>query len=454
MSIFKDLFKNKTQNIETKSLPEQTLVSIQNWVQAPLNLSRSPAELVSLNTGYVYDCVKMLATSVASAPLKIYTTKQSNGKKMASWVQTKALSNKQLSHIKSFVNKIQVKTAEDIVEITNHPVNDLLNNVNDSLDAFTFFELIEQYLAIIGNCFVEIVKDKSGTPEHLNVLASEYVSCLLDKYGTVVGYRLQLYGTGSQRDFSVSDIIHFKQPVAGAFRRPTTDLTPITALYGMGELEACLTEVELYQQINQFERSLFMNNCRPDFVIKYSAGKLEESVKNKLQKQFNQYFRGVKQAFKALITDTQFDIIPLEFGVKDLSFSEGKKYLRCAIMNAFGVDESFFTVENSNRASSQVAIEKYLRLTITPKLRRIQEALNAKLMPLYDDNLFCAYSEVIPQDYDAEIKQTDSDIKLGIRSVNEVRIERGLEPIPGDAYDLPHRDGDKGDTNAAATNIQ
>jgi len=445
MSIF-DKFRNKTQpKVEVKSLPEPSMVSLQTWVQAPNNINKHPYELMSLNVGYVYDCVKMLSTTVASAPLKIYTAKQKNSKKMAEWVQTKELTKYQKQHIKSFINKVQVKTAEDFVEITNHPVCDLLNNVNDSLDSYTFLEMIEQYLALIGNCFVEIVIAKDGTPEALNVLASEYVTCLLDDVGNVTGYRLQVYGAGSKRDFELNQIIHFKQPVAGAFKRPTSDKLPLTALYGMGELEACLTEVELYNQINQFERSLFLNNCRPDFVVKYSDGRLEENTKLKLQKQWNQYFKGTKQSGKALITDSQFEIIPLDFGVKDLSFIEGKKYLRCAIMNAFGVDESFFSQENANRASSQVAIEKYLRFTITPKLRRIQEALNARLMPLYDDNLLCCFDNIIPTDYASQIAQDTSDIQNQILTINEVRAERGLDPVAwGDSPVA------KGDANVTA----
>jgi HK97 family phage portal protein len=161
-------------------------------------------------------------------------------------------------------------------------------------------------------------------------------------------------------------------------------------------------------------------------------------------------FKGMKNSGKTAILDDQFEIKELGFNPKDLAFQEGKKYLRTTITNAFGVHENFVSVENANRASSETAIEQYYRFTILPKLRRFQEVINQNLLTKYDDNLWMCFDDPTPENADSIMKKDANDISLGIMSINEKRLERGLE-VWDEKYDRPIDNNKTNKTNV--TNI-
>ena len=119
-------------------------------------------------------------------------------------------------------------------------------------------------------------------------------------------------------------------------------------------------------------------------------------------------------------------------------------YLRATkedVCNAFGVPLSFLTAE-TNLANLQAAEAQHACHAILPRLRRRDEKLNEQLVPLFDPSgrLFLASQDPVPIDANATVAQQQIDLKFGIVTINEVRGERGLPPVPwGDVPWLPDR---------------
>ena len=81
----------------------------------------------------VYACVRVLAESVASLPLKLYE-----------------------------------KTANGRLEAVDNPLHDLLTvSPNEEMNAFTFWETMVGCLALTGNCYAEIICTKGGQIDSL-----------------------------------------------------------------------------------------------------------------------------------------------------------------------------------------------------------------------------------------------------------------------------------------------
>src|SRR5262249_24414218 len=111
------------------------------------------------------------------------------------------------------------------------------------------------------------------------------------------------------------------------------------------------------------------------------------------------------------------------------------------ILNAFHVPVAYFTRE-TNLANLQAADMQHLSKCVHPRLTRRDEKLNEQLVPLFDPSgrLFLASEDPVPVDKDLTIRQQELDLKYGVVSVNEVRGERGLPPVPwGDVPWLPDR---------------
>ena len=109
------------------------------------------------------------------------------------------------------------------------------------------------------------------------------------------------------------------------------------------------------------------------------------------------------------------------------------------IANAFHVPLSFLTSE-TNLANLQAAEHQHMAKAIFPRLQRRDEKINEQLLPLYDPSgrLFVASEDPVPFNQEIAWRQQEIDLKYGILTINEVRQDRGLAPVPwGDTPWLP-----------------
>jgi hypothetical protein len=110
-----------------------------------------------------------------------------------------------------------------------------------------------------------------------------------------------------------------------------------------------------------------------------------------------------------------------------------------AIANAFHVPLSFLTSE-TNLANLQAAEHQHMAKAIFPRLQRRDEKLNEQLVPLFDPTgrLFMASEDPVPYNQEIAWRQQEVDLRYGIVTINEVRQDRGLPPVPwGDTPWLP-----------------
>jgi hypothetical protein len=95
---------------------------------------------------------------------------------------------------------------------------------------------------------------------------------------------------------------------------------------------------------------------------------------------------------------------------------------------------------NTNLANLQAAERQHRSNAIHPRLRRRDEKLNEQLVPWFDPTgrLFLASEDPTPMDPESGWQQQKIDLEFGVRTINEMRREEGLEPVPwGDEPWLP-----------------
>jgi len=57
--------------------------------------------------------------------------------------------------------------------------------------------------------------------------------------------------------------------------------------------------------------------------------------------------------------------------------------------------------------------------------------MNERVLPLFDEKLFCAFDDPVPQNRELILKEQVGRVKGNIMLINEARAEQGLEPIDG-----------------------
>ena len=140
-----------------------------------------------------------------------------------------------------------------------------------------------------------------------------------------------------------------------------------------------------------------------------------------------------------MVTDSNLKLQILSHSLGDLAQLAEMGATKEDVMNAFHVPVSYFT-KDTNLANLQAADHQHKSLAIAPRLTRRDEKLNEQLVPLYDASgrLFLASDDPVPVNQELDFREREIDMKYGIVTVNEVRGERGLRPVPwGDVPWVP-----------------
>ncbi len=140
-----------------------------------------------------------------------------------------------------------------------------------------------------------------------------------------------------------------------------------------------------------------------------------------------------------VVAESSLKVSLLNQSMGDLAALADMKATKEDICNAFHIPIAFLTSQ-TNLANLQASQSQHMSLAIGPRLQRRDEKLNAQLVPYFDPTgrLFLASEDPVPLSQDLLIQQQTADLKYGVVSINEVRGERGLPPVPwGDVPWLP-----------------
>jgi HK97 family phage portal protein len=320
----------------------------------------------------------------------------------------------------------RVKHSARIDEVVDHPLLDLFEKCNPVHNGFDLFELTTYYQETIGSAYWFIETDALGTPAAIWILPAQNVTPkrkpasrnLIDYYE---------YKVGSQvHEYKPDELIHFRYP---------DPKDPYTT--GLSPLRACFENVAMASEYLAFKKSTWENSAVPGVVISPDEV-IGEEERDRLESQWNNKFRRAGNN-RALISESGMKVSILSHSMGDLAALAEYGATKEDICNAFHVPLSYLT-SNTNLANLEAAEQQHLSLAIQPRLWRRDQKINECLIPYFDDSgrLFVASDDPLGVDVDANPEWFDMNMKHGVTTVNEVRRERGLEPVEwGDKPWLP-----------------
>lgn len=106
--------------------------------------------------------------------------------------------------------------------------------------------------------------------------------------------------------------------------------------------------------------------------------------------------------------------------------------IKTDICNTFGVPDAKLERNAANLAGAKTADYAHKVDAGLPRCRRIEETLNARLVPMFDPTgrLFVAYDSPVPEDEIFALEQTRTASMSGAITRNEIRQAVGLDPVP------------------------
>jgi HK97 family phage portal protein len=372
----------------------------------------TPTELLAELKSTAWACATINASVCASLPPRLFVTTGPN--QSPPRCATRRLEPALVKQLNAARLAPAPQTVEEVVD---HPILSLFRQVNPLQNAFDLWELTELYLEVAGSAywlldFDPLLKIPSAIwmlPAHLVFPRRLPDSKRLVDYYEYRGLQFQ--------QLPPERVIHFRFPDP---RDPYVS--------GLSPLRACFEQASLVSDFAAMKRNIYDNAGLPSVVLTPNEA-ISPEERDRLERLWAQKFSRGGQG-KALVADSSLSVTMLSHSMGDLAALADMKATKADIANAFHVPLPFLSGE-TNLANMQASDHLHKTLAILPRLRRRDEKLNEQLIPLFDPSgrLFFHSPDPTPANQMYLLQQEQSDLKLGVRTVNEVRASRGLAPV-------------------------
>lgn len=331
-----------------------------------------------------YTCMKILSETMGKLPIKVYEWKKKQGRVRADPDSTSKLLN---------------------------------GRPNPHMTPSIFFATVENNRNHFGNGYVWIQRKISRNGSEnigLWIMQSDCVTPIYDNIG-IFGGRGKIYYQytdpldGEMYVFPEMDVMHLKTSM-------TLDgLTGIPVRDMLGEV------VEGASQSQQYMSNLYKGGMTASMALQY-AGEIDDSRIKLLQKKYDKYLSGPKNAGKIVPVPAGMQLQPLNYKLTDAQFFELKKYSALQIAGAFGVKPNQINdYEKSSYANSEMQQLSFLVDTMLFPLKQYEEELTYKLYIGTEKS--CKFNEkaILRTDSKTQMEILAQGVQNGMRKVNEAR---------------------------------
>jgi HK97 family phage portal protein len=344
----------------------------------------------------VYACVRVLAESVASLPMKVY---------------------ERLDRGKS--------------EAFDHPLAYLLSTApNDEMTAVTFWESIVGSLALEGNGYAEIQRDAGGRVMALWPLNPQKTTPKRNAAGTLVYETTDGMTSDKTRVISSANMLH-------------VPLFSFDGLKGISPIQMARQGIGLARASEKYGARFFGNGSRPGGVLSTPSDLTDEELAA-VKETWLQTQSGDKQGSTAVLPG-DWKYAPLGLSPEDSQFLQTRQFQRTEIAALFRVPPHMVgdTARLSNNNHEQQGLS-FVTDTLRPYLCRIEAEVARKLLPTAGRNsgkYFIRFdvSERLRGDFKTTMDGYAVGKQWGFLSTNDVREDLDMNPIgpEGDIYWAP-----------------
>ena len=176
------------------------------------------------------------------------------------------------------------------------------------------------------------------------------------------------------------------------------------------------------ESVARAQRRAFDLGPIPGVILK-TAVHLTDAQRERLRADFESRFAGPEAAGRLIITDDQTEVVPFSNRPREMDFLDSARATRDRILGVFGVPPAVIgIVEDFNRANAEAAHVLFARNTLAPKLKllaaRITQDVCSQFLPR---GITCEFDSPVPSDREADRKEMETAVRLGVVSANEAR---------------------------------
>lgn len=364
-------------------------------------------------TFWVNSCVKVLMDEISSCEWDIMPKEGVE----YDWVKEDIIKTKEFL-------KYPNKNRESFAEIARSLIKDILE-----IDAGVLVKVFD-----MQSYDFEQLEPKSGAPllkplgqrNLVEIYARDGASFLkeIDKFGFVRGtwqYSYQI--PAHPMWFNKAEIVY------------VSEQNRSMSCYGFARTQSILDIVKSLHYSTLYNKRYFEENPIPDGAL--ALLDTNETEMKSFMSWWNQEFKA--QPHKLAVINKDIKWQPFNVSNKELEFLETQKWYYKMVISAFGLTPNELGMtDDSNRSTSATQAEVMKRKGIRPFLKIIENAINEGILPEFNvEGIEFQFIYDDPAEKAARLSNWQVELNMGVKTINEVRNELGLEPLTN------------GDTNSA-----
>lgn len=285
---------------------------------------------------------------------------------------------------------------EDRVEVTSHAALDLWQQPNSFMTGPMWREATQQHEELTGEQWWVISRDeRSSIPLELWFARPDRMTPIPDRDKFLSGY-VYSSPTGEQVPLGINDVIMLRRP------------NPLDPYRGWGPVQTLLADLDSSRASAEWNANFFRNSAQPGGIVQADQ-RLSDDEFNEFRDRWNEQHRGVSNAHRIAVLENGLKWVDRSYSMADMQFAELRNVSREIIREAFGFPKPMLgTVDDANRANMEAANDMLARWLIRPRLERIRQALNTRLLPMYGrlgEGLEFDFEDPVTGDVELESKQ-------------------------------------------------
>lgn len=371
---------------------------------------RSTAELLhTFNTSpWVRACAGRVADALAAAQWKMYVAKKPNGRVRSDVRHVQKATAQERTHLIKGLSR-----TGELTEVPNHLFLDLMAEGNPYFTGRDVRWLASIWHDIAGDVFLIKERNVMGATSALWPVPPHWVA----ETPTPTQPFFRMARGAWQSSIPATEVLWMQNP---------NPVDPYGRGTGIGK--AIDDEIALDEYSAKHSAAFFKNSARPDLIVMpKEGGQFSDADQARFQQFWNEQLQGFWRGFKPLFVKTPIEVKTLEQNFRNMQMKELRDQERDIIMQTWGIPpELFGIVTSSNRSTVDMAPYIFATYVLVPRLERMRDVFQYRLMPEYDQNIILDYVSPVPED--RVFKQTVMQGRPDAFYANEFRELAGLPP--------------------------
>jgi HK97 family phage portal protein len=320
----------------------------------------------------------------------------------------------------------KVNNAGEEINVPNSSFIKAMRKPNEQQSQFRFLEFHFTYMKLVGECFWYLVPgERTGRVMEMHLLPPDMMDVVVDKNdprGLVAGYVLNK-PDGTKVPFEFDEVFHSKLPnVFDPYR-------------GYSAVQAGKVYIETEEFGSKWTRSALLNSGRPSGILKIKS-RISKPQFEKIKRQWINNNTSPENAGKTLFVkgDGDVDWIKMGMELQEIALKELKDMSTDDLLFMYRVNRAAMGItDDVNRANAHEARVFLNENIIKPDWDRFIDDINQFVIPKFEQDTFVKYKKPTLKS-DAERLEEDKALVDKVKSRNEIREERGLEPVEGGGF--------------------